>query len=91
MEQEVDVTEVVELMGGPMDGKRMAVRHGNIIRMTRLVGVPLLGPVDAPLAPMPIEDIEYVRSAKNPRRFIFVPTARDGLADRRHPTPGSKL
>jgi len=85
------VTEVVELMGGPADGKRIAIRHGNIIRMTRLVGVPMLGPADARPAPMPIEDIEYVRSAKNPQRFIFQPTARDGLADRRHPTPGSKL
>lgn len=87
------MAEVVELVGGPADGKRIGVLHGDIVRMVRYQPACLSAAVsaDEPPAPGFFEEIEYWRSAKNARRFIFQPSVRDGLADRAAATPLSKV
>lgn len=71
------MSETVELLGGPADGQRIAIQHGDTIRMMRMPPGPLLLS-DGPPSPPP-EPIEYRRSARNPSRFIFHPTHRDGV------------
>ncbi|MFZ2996259.1 hypothetical protein [Sphingobium sp.] len=72
------MSESVELLGGPSDGTRLAIRHGNVIRMARAQPT-VVTRDDVPPQGLSIDEVIYERSARNPSRFIFRPSQRDGV------------
>lgn len=74
------MSETVRLVGGPMNGMLIEVRHGNeiAIMVASLPELTIKDPSEPPIMVRPVER-RYVRSASWPSVFVFKPVQKDGV------------
>jgi len=76
------MSERIELLGGPLDGKIMDWRGGNVLSVPHIPRESIAA-VTLTLGEnsksVHFETLIYCRSPRNRARFVFQPTAKDGI------------